>query len=69
MYVLSKDFRIEMKCVSFGPEWFPTCATHYLAGNLLITAPGAEDLAADTTVMFTTEGSELLATVVALLAD
>lgn len=48
---------------------FSTCAAHYLAGDLLITAPGAEDLAADTTVVFTAEGSELLAAVVALLAD
>lgn len=46
----------------------PTCVAHELSRDLLVAAAAAEDLTAQSAVVATSEGGELLVAVVALLA-
>lgn len=57
---------IIINCVTVGAP--QTCVAHELSRDLLVAAAAAEDLTAESAVVATSEGGELLIAVVALLA-
>lgn len=64
MYVLVLSLTLNQTLIGDIPRGAPTCVTHELPGNFLVTAATAEDLTTQSAMVAATESSELFIAVI-----